>query len=159
MINAFINESKFPSHLKQAITTPVFKKGDVEDQENNRPISIISAISKVFERLLANQINQYLRDSDLIGHYKFGFQAKISTTDADVNCTGHFRIEIDKNKFVTCALLDLSTAFDSIQYNSLYRKLFDIGFDESSISLLLDFTTDRMQKVCVNSTQSDWIKL
>ena len=50
LINTFLNDGKFPSDLKQAHVCPIFKKGDTEDPNNYRPISIIAALSKVYEK-------------------------------------------------------------------------------------------------------------
>ena len=69
-----------------------------------------------------------------------------------VYCTESFRNEIDKNKYVVLALLDLSKAFDSFQYNILEKKLFDLGFDGPPTRTIIDFTSNRIQKVCVNNT-------
>ena len=60
MINAFIEEGKFPEHLKQAHAIPIYKKDDNEDPDNYRPISIASFLAKVFEQILREQMNKYL---------------------------------------------------------------------------------------------------
>ena len=52
LINAFIIEGKYPNHLKHALVTPIYKKGDREDPCNYRPISITPALSKIFEKVL-----------------------------------------------------------------------------------------------------------
>ena len=82
MINAFIEEGKFPEHLKQAHVIPIYKKGDNEDPDNYRPISITSSLAKVFEQILREQMNEYLERNNLLGPLQFGFRAKYSTTDA-----------------------------------------------------------------------------
>ena len=56
LINAFITEGKFPNHLKQAYVTSIFKKGDCEEPDNYRPISITPAMSKIFEKIMRDQI-------------------------------------------------------------------------------------------------------
>ena len=119
LFNAFITESKFASQSRQDNVTPIFKKGDSEDPQNYRPICLTSVLSKPFEKILANQIYEYLNRFDLISHYQVGFRSKVSTTDALVYCRESLRSEIDKNKHVALALPDLSKAFDSIQYNIL----------------------------------------
>ena len=65
LINAFSNEGFFPSHLKQAHVIPVFKSGDAEDPKNYRPISITSALSKVFKKVISEQITQFLDQNKL----------------------------------------------------------------------------------------------
>ena len=60
LINAFLNEGKFPSDLKQAHVCPIFKKGDTEDPNNYRPTSITAVLSKVFEKVIREQITNYI---------------------------------------------------------------------------------------------------
>ena len=77
MINAFIEEGKFPEHLKQAHIIPIYKKGDNEDPDNYRPISITSPLAKVFKQILREQMNEYLERNNLLGPLQFEFRAKI----------------------------------------------------------------------------------
>ena len=111
----------------------------------------------LFEKILANQIYEYLNRFDLITQYHFGFRSKISTSDALVYRTEFSCIEIDKSKYAALALLDLWKVFQSIQY-ILENKLFDLGFDGPSRKILIDFTFNRIQKVYVNNT-SETIEL
>ena len=66
LFNAFIAESNFPSQFKEATVTPIIKKGDSEDPQNYRPIILTSVLSRLFEKILANQIKEYLNRFDLI---------------------------------------------------------------------------------------------
>ena len=65
MINAFIEEGKFPEHPKRAHVIPIFRKGDNEDPDNYRPISITTSLAKVFEQILREQMNEYHYDTHL----------------------------------------------------------------------------------------------
>ena len=58
-------EGKFPNHLKHALVTPIYKKGNREDPCNYRPISITPALSKTFEKVLRKQMNEYLEKNQL----------------------------------------------------------------------------------------------
>ena len=87
LINAFLNEGKFPSDLKQAHVCPIFKKGDTEDPNNYRPISITAALSKVFEEVIREHITNYINNNKLFSPVQFGFRKNISTTDALVFTT------------------------------------------------------------------------
>ena len=66
LINAFLEEGIFPNHLKQAYVIPIFKKGDCEEPNNYRPISITPALSKTFEKVLRDQITQFLNRNKLL---------------------------------------------------------------------------------------------
>ena len=91
MINAFLEEGRFPNHLKQAYVTPIFKNGDTEEPKNYRPISITSALSKVFEKVIREQITDYLNKNNILSNLQFGFRSKYSTTDAPVLATKTIR--------------------------------------------------------------------
>ena len=158
-INAFIFEGSFPQQLKQAHITPIFKSGDAENPKNYRPISITSALAKIFEKILNEQITEYLNKSNLICPNQFGFRKKMSTSDALILATENIRREIDENKFVAAACLDLSKAFDSISHEILLQKQEKLNFDSNSIPMIRSFLTCRTQKVCLENVCSDWINL
>ena len=87
---------------------------------------------------------------------QFGFRKKFSTKDALLYATEHCRTDISSGKTVSLALLDLSKAFDSISHEILRIKLTNLGFSVQSISLILNYLTNRQQKVLVNNMESDW---
>ena len=72
VINAFIEEGKFPEHLKQAHVIPIVKKGDNRDPNNYRPKSITSSLAKVFEQILREQLNEYLERNKLLAQFNLG---------------------------------------------------------------------------------------
>ena len=117
------------------------------------------SLSKLFEKLLQEQINEYLFKKKLLSKSQYGFRARSSTIDATLYATEHFRINMDSNKFTACALLDLSKAFDSINHNILKIKLYKLGFSETAVSILESFFSNRIQKTIVKGIESDWIDL
>ena len=159
LFNAFLNEEKFPSDLKKPIVTPLLKKGDRSHHENYRPISMTSSLSKMFERLLRDQIVEILLKNNVHSRTQFGFRSKISTMDALVYSTEDFRYLIEQNKYDTTALLDLSKAFDSIIHNILILKIEESGFSTSAQMLILEFLSNPLQKTIGNGIESDWIQI
>ena len=85
--NAFLKEETFPSDLKKAIITPLFKRGDRTHPETYKPISITSSLSKMFERLLRDQIVEFLLKNNVHPRTQFGFRSRISTMDVLVFST------------------------------------------------------------------------
>ena len=151
IINQSVKELSFPKSLKKAIVIPLFKKGDTEDPDNYRPISLTPCISKIFETLLRDQIVDYLWSEKLITKTQYGFRKRFSTTDAITYCTEFIQSETDKNKYVSAALLDLSKAFDSINHKNLDEKLDMLGFNTSSRLLIKNFLSDREQQVKIQN--------
>ena len=158
MINAFIEEGKFPDYLKQAHVIPIYKKGDNEDSDNYRPISITS-LAKVFEQILREQMNEYLERNNLLGPLQFGFRAKYSTTDALLYATENIRKDLDDNQSTAAAFLDLSKAFDSMSHEILLEKLHHLNSDEKAFKMIKGFLTGRYQMVKLSTCSSDWIQL
>uniref|UniRef100_A0A3Q3EA14 Reverse transcriptase domain-containing protein n=1 Tax=Labrus bergylta TaxID=56723 RepID=A0A3Q3EA14_9LABR len=99
MINRSLDESVFPSTLKTAIVTPVHKSGDRQEVSNYRPISILPAISKVIEKVLAEQLVAHLNIENLLHPMQFGFRANHSTETAccyflEVSGKNHLDLQI-----------------------------------------------------------------
>ena len=75
--NKCIIDGKFPDQLKKADVSPVFKKGNHNDENNYRPVSILPSLSKIYERLIYNQINQMKENA--LSIFQCGFRKKYST--------------------------------------------------------------------------------
>ena len=158
LINAFITEGAFSEHLKRARITPILKKGNSEDPNNYRPILIICALSMIFEKVLKEQIHHFLEKHNLLSPSQFGFREKFSTTDAFC-ATGHIRNDIDSNRFVSAAFLDLSRAFDSMCHEILIEKLKCMNSGDKAVSMIKTYLQNQIQKVILPSCSSVWMKL
>ena len=88
----------FPDSLKIAKIIPIFKKGDTEIIENYRPISILPAISKIFENILSLQIHEYFQSKHLYYERQYGFIKNRSTEHAALELIDRVITEIDKGE-------------------------------------------------------------
>ena len=158
-IKECLKSSVFPDQLKIANVTPIFKKDDPLDVINYRRISITNSFSKLFEKILHEQISNYLSKHSIMNPNQFGFRKNFSTNDALLLLTESIRKQIDDKKIVHAALLDLSKAFDSISHNKLLEKLYSIGFSQTALDLVESFLTDRYQRVYINDVYSSWYKV
>ena len=149
-----LTENSFPQNLELADVVLVFKKCDPTCAKNYRPISVLPTVSKVFERLMHDQITTYV-DAHLSKHlcgYRKGFNAQTALL---------FLIEkwksiLDKKGFPGAVLMDLSKAFDTINHELLIAKLDAYGFSRKSLELILDYLSDHLQHVKINSAFSSW---
>ena len=158
VINEYNKEQKFPSILKKGLITPLYEKDDPLNPLNYRPITITSSLSKIFEKRLHEQINQYLSSDKLLSPLQFGFREKISTQDAFSYFTESIRKHVDENDTIYSVCIDLSKAFNSVSHQVLMNELKLIGFNDDSLELIFGFLSHRSQQVNINNTVSDIIE-
>ena len=117
IFNASISTGVYPDHLKIARVTPIFKKGSKDDPGNYRPISVLSTVNKIFERILHNRLYKYLTKFNILYEYQFGFREGHSTTQALVDITDRIKFAIDKKELTCGIFIDLTKAFDTVDHN------------------------------------------
>ena len=136
IINASLSSSTFPGIWKTAEITPIPKQGNHKLPNNNRPISLLPALSKVCERVANNQFVTYLTTKKRLTTKQNGSKKWHSTETSLLHMTDPFLKGIDNNKLTACVLLDMSTAFDSVDQQILLRKLQDVGTSTSVLQWL-----------------------
>ena len=108
--NESLNTGIVPDILKISRITPIYKSGTVTNPNNYRPISVLSAFSKILERIVYNQLESYLVKNNIFFEYQFGFRKGHSTEQAILEITDSLKTAIDK-KEITCGLFwDFSKA-------------------------------------------------
>ena len=152
-----LKDLKFPSELKLADVVPVFKKDDPTLAENYRPISLLPTISKIFERVMLNQITTYM--SEYLSSYLCGYRKGFSAQTALSFLTEKWKKVIDNKGYGAAILMDLSKAFDTINHELLIAKLHAYGFTRESLLIILSYLSDRWQHVKIDSSFSSWTKL
>lgn len=154
-----IGEMHFPSCLKKAIVVPVFKNGDMGDITNYRPIALLPVFSKILEKILLNQSNEYFESSNLFCNTQFGFIEKSNTVTAISTLVEQIRVAFDEGEYAVCWFLDLSKAFDCISHKTLLMKLYMHNLHPKSCKILTSFLNNRDQVVKINSTMSGTLPL
>ncbi|CAG9099873.1 unnamed protein product [Plutella xylostella] len=151
LCNLAINSGIFPLALKNAIVHPIYKSGDKESVTNYRPISVLSSISKILERILNNCLTEYLDKYQIIARNQYGFRAGVSTEDAVADFSCAVVSKLDKQFKCYGIFLDLSKAFDTVSVPILMTKLEQIGIRGITLQLFCDYLTDRSQCVKIDS--------
>ena len=121
-VNTSIVTGVYATLWKHSFVIPAFKSGDFDDLSNYRPISILPVISKIVERIVADQLMEYLEINSLISNTQHGFRGKLSTETALIAITEKIYDNMDNNKISLLSLLDLSKAFDSVNHSLLLDK-------------------------------------
>ena len=156
-INTCILEGTFPTELKLASVIPIHKQDDTTLKKNYRPISILPTLSKVFEKLISLQINQFFENK--FSSYLCGFRANYSTQTALIKLLQKWQSCLDNSGSVGTILMDLSKAFDCLPHELLIAKLAAYGFNQNSLKLLRNYLSKRFQRVKVGSAFSSWLEI
>ena len=154
-INSCISEGKFPEDLKLGDITVAFKADDSTSKECYRPISILEAYSKVYERLLCKQINAFTKD--ILSVKMCAYREGHSTQHLLLKLIDRWRKCLDKSGVVGTILMDLSKAFDSLPHDLLIAKLEAYGFSAKSLDLMFSYLNGRYQRVKIGSAFSKWL--
>ena len=126
-----LSRATFPTTMKYADVLPIHKKDDRTDKENYHPISIFPYLSKVYERLLYNQIYPYFET--LFSTFQCGFRKGFNTQHCLLAMIEKWRITLNKGGETGEVLTDFSKAFDCIDHNLFIAKLYAYGFEKQSI--------------------------
>ena len=162
IINQSLKTGVFPDALKIAKVKPLYKKGDNFCLNNYRPISLLPTISKIFERVMFTQLYSYLNANNLLSEQQYGFRSQHSTELACVKLVDYITTEMDnikKIKTPTAIYLDLSKAFDTLNFNILLNKLQYYGINGISLSLIRNYLTNRFQYVQFENSESDLLEI
>ena len=162
MINASITESKFPTEWKTAIVTPLLKKptADSEDMPNYRPVSNLSFISKITEKLVLNQIDSHLETQSLLEPNQSAYRKFHSTETALVKIQNDLLLEMDNRTCVVLILLDMSAAFDTISHSILLNRLnTKFSITGNANKWLESYFTNRSQRVIIDGFLSDSVDI
>ena len=154
-LNTSICEGTFPSTMKCGDVTPAFKKDENFFKENYRPICTLSPLSKVFERILCEQINTFIGDK--LSDKLCGFRKGYNTQHALHKMLENWRLHLDNKEKVGVILCDLSKAFDTLPHDLIIAKLEAYGFGDGALKLIYDYLNDRKQRCKVGSSYSTWL--
>jgi hypothetical protein len=143
------NSNIIPSQWKEAFIIPVFKKGDRHDANNYRPISITSAICRLFEKLIAVKIRRTYFHRIIPN--QFGFLPKSSCCSALLSTVAQWEISLKNKSPVDVVYFDFRKAFDKCSHPKLLAKLGAFGLDKKLISFLSHFLTGRESHVRIEN--------
>ena len=154
IINHFICGQAWPTEWKSSNAIPAHKKDDETDKRNYRPISVLTALSKIYERVVNDQISVMFTQklsSSLSGSLKGH-----SCTTALLTMTEDWRMHLDEGKTVAVVAIDLSKAFDSLNHKLLIAKLKAYGFGPEALNLMRSYLFRRRQRVKIDGTYTRW---
>ena len=152
-INSCRTEGTFPDELKKAVVHPTHKKECKTKKSNDRPISILPNLSKIYERLLHDQMYTYF-DKFFVKH-QCGFHKGYNAQHCFLVMIEKMKEDRDKNKVCAAVLTDLSKAFDFLKHDLLLAKLHAFGFDFKPLRVMDAYLNSRVQVKKVGSYYSE----
>ena len=151
----------FPSEMKTSKTVPIFKNSDIPPlpspllMQNYRPIAIVKAFSKPIEQAMSIRLVTFLNSNNFFYDNQYGFLKRRSTSHAIIQSLNYIAENLNKNKSVASIFLDVSKAFDSVNFEILLKKLENAGIRGNCLQWFKSFLNDRFQKVKVGDSLSD----
>ena len=136
-INHSLKESTFLDELKQSEVIPVYKKLDPLQKENHRPVSLLPHISKVFERVIYKQINNFMENK--ISKCVTGFRKSHGTQHSLIAMLEKWKKALDKEENLSAIFMDISKAFDTINHDLLLARLKAYGFSKQALSFMCSY--------------------
>lgn len=156
LVNLCFTLGVVPSALKLATVTPVYKGGVKSNVTNYRPISVLSSISKILEKLLNTRLLAYLEKFSMLSLSQFGFRKGKSTEDAIEALTKQIVNHVDRGDKCLTVFLDLRKAFDTVSVTTLLLKLERMGIRGVPLDLLRSYMSGRKQRVKIDNYVSDY---
>ncbi|CAB3995079.1 Hypothetical predicted protein [Paramuricea clavata] len=155
--------NKAPGHDKVRMSTikdalpliPLLKEGDHEVANNNRPLSLLPATSKICERVALNQLTSYTNKKKCLSKHQSGNKQLHSCETLGVFITDKMFKAMDSKELTVIVLLDLSKAFDSIDHRKLLTKLKALGLSLGALEWFKSYLTGRTQQMKIGSVVSE----
>ena len=154
LINCSFESGTFPHAWKRAEVVPHLKDGDHEVADNNRPISLLPALSKVAEKIALSQYTDYLSRENRLTKHQSGNRKLHSTETLSLLVTDQIFRAMDDKQVTVMVLIDLSKAFDSISHSSLLSKLCNFGTSESALRWFESYLVERQQTTRIGTSLS-----
>jgi exonuclease III len=157
IVNTSLRTAELPSKLKHAMLNPVLKKFNLDHLEFNnfRPISNLSFLSKVIEKVVAVQMIEYLDHNGLYERFQSAYRRLHSTETALLKVHDDIAVAIDNGKSVIFVMLDLSAAFDTVDHDILLSRLSTCyGISGAVLEWFKSYLSERTQFVRINDSYS-----
>lgn len=160
LFNSLLKIGHFPTEWKKAAVIMIKKPGKDNTNPNSyRPISLLSSVSKIFEKIIYTRLINHLDAIEAIPHHQFGFKPKHSTTQQLLRLTEYINNGFEKKFHTGAAFLDIAQAFDRVWHQGLLYKLKTLNTHSAIFNIIKSFLSDRCFSVRINDTNSGTKKI
>ena len=162
IVNICLTTGDFPISCKSSIVIPLIKKPGLDQEmlKNYTPISNLSFLSKVIEKIISINILGHILDNNIVDSFQFTYRTGHSCETTLLHIYNDIVTTVGKNNGSFLVLLDLSTAFDTIDHDNLFYILEKyVGIGDSALRLIRSYFSDRTQRVQIDGIMSDFASL
>ena len=149
IVNLSLFEGCFPTHFKSALVSPLLKKPTLnrDDMKNYRPVSNLSFLSKILEKIVASRLNSHINSSHTSNDYQSAYR-KFHSTETTLKIHNDILSSTDDGRVTALTLLDPSAAFDTIDHTILLRRLGNwFGVSGKALDWFKSYLTGRSQRI------------
>ena len=147
VFNKSMTMGEFPTVMKLAEVVPLYKSKESFLETNYRPISLLTTMSKILEKIMYRRIYSFLQNTGQIYENQYGFRANHSCEHAIGQVVGTLIKNIENRLYSACILLDLSKAFDTIEHQILLQKLEVYGIRGNALVWFDSYLSNRKLRV------------
>ena len=159
IFNFSIEHRIFPDRWKIAKITPIPKVKNPTRLKDYRPISLLSTLSKIIEKLVSTQMREYFLGKKLLNPFQSAYKENHGCPTALLHISDYIYDAMDSGEIVFMVLLDYSKAFDLANHDLIIAKLKMLGFEQSALCWLKSYLKGRCQKVVIDKDESSLAKL
>ena len=159
LFNYSMSKSICPNIWKEANVSPIYKKDDPSLVSNYRPISLLSAVGKVMEKVIHKHMFNFLKDHEVLTRLQSGFVPGDSTANQLIDIYNTFCKALDDGKEVRAVFCDISKAFDRVWHKGLLFKLKQAGIGSTLLQWIASYLLNRKQRVLIPGGSSDWLPI
>ena len=155
LFNMFLKKSCFPDYWKVSSVILVFKNlGERSTAKNYHPVSLLSVVSKVFQKLVTNRIDDHLENCGLFSDFQYGFRSYRSTADILTVVSDRIARAFNRSEATRAVALDISKAFNRVWHAGLLHKLKSYGISGQIFGLISSFLGNRQLGVVLDGKSS-----
>ena len=158
IINSSLRSSQVPKSMKSAVVTPLLKKSTLNPDilKNYRPVSNLSYISKLLERVVVKRLTDYMTGNNLHKHLQSAYKPGHSTETALVKVQNDILTSIDQHGMVILVMLDLSVAFDTIDHDILFSRMENtLGITGQALAWFKSYLSGRTLRIKIDKSFSE----
>ena len=159
LFNIVFSRGYFPDAWTEGVIVPIYKKGDRNDVNNYRGITLVSAISKLFTSIINKRLTEWCDTNNIIPDAQFGFRKGLSTTDAVYCLTSVIQHMINSNKRLYVAFIDMKKCFDSVYRNGLWFKMHSLGISSKILKIVRSMYRSVKNKVRHGNSYSEFLEI